>query len=50
MGVEKKIFCLRLDEEIIETLRRLAAKENRTPSNYVETIIKKHILSADNKK
>jgi len=43
MGIEKKIFSLRLDDEVLERLKQLAEKENRTLSNYVETILKKHI-------
>jgi predicted DNA-binding protein len=43
MGIEKKVFSLRLDDATLEKLRLLAEKENRTPSNYVETIIKKHL-------
>jgi predicted DNA-binding protein len=43
MGIEKKVLGMRLDEEVIEKLKELAEKENRTVSNLVETIIKKHI-------
>lgn len=50
MGFEKKVLSLRLDDEIIEKLRGLAEKENRNLSNYIETILKKHIEASNEKK
>ena len=46
MGIEKKVFSLRLDEELIEKIKVLAEKENRTVSNYVETVLKKCVQEA----
>jgi len=43
MGIEKKVLSLRADEELIEKLKRLAEKENRSLSNCVETILKNHL-------
>ena len=43
MGIEKQVLSMRLDEELIEKLRKLAESENRTLSNYIETLLKKHI-------
>jgi len=43
MGIEKKILSMRLDEETINLLKGLAEKENRSLSNYIETILKNHI-------
>jgi len=43
MGIEKQVLSMRLDEELIEKLKKLAESENRTLSNYIETLLKKHI-------
>jgi len=43
MGIEKRPISTRLDEKIVEKLKELADKENRTLSNVIETIIKKYI-------
>jgi len=43
MGIEKKVLSLRVDEELIEKLKRVAEKENRSLSNCVETILKKYL-------
>ena len=43
MGIEKKTYSFRLEDELVEELRKLAAQENRTLSNMVETILKKYV-------
>ena len=43
MGIEKKVLSIRIDDEIIERLKVLADAENRSLSNYIETILKGHI-------
>lgn len=45
MGVEKKVLSLRIDDEIIEKLKRLAEKENRSLSNFIETILKQYVAN-----
>ena len=50
MGIEKKTLSMRLDDEVIEALKILSGKENRTVSNYIETILKKHIKCVTEKK
>lgn len=50
MGVEKKVLSFRLDEETIEGLKALAEKENRSLSNLIETILKKHIQDTKTKR
>ena len=42
MGIEKKVFSVRLDEELIEKLRVIAETQNRTLSNLVETVLKRY--------
>jgi len=34
----------RIDDDIKESLESLATKENRTLSNYIETILKNHVV------
>ncbi len=40
---------LRITKELKETLEKLAAEENRNFSNYIETVLIKHIENYDNK-
>ena len=49
MGIEKKVLSLRLDDELIEKLKLLAEKENRSLSNFIETILKKYIKESAQK-
>ena len=44
MGIEKRTYSFRLDDELVEKLRRLAARDNRKLSNMVETILKTHVM------
>ena len=43
MGVEKKVYSFRFDEELIEKLRKEGEKQNRSLSNMVETILKQYL-------
>lgn len=36
-------LSMRLDSDVKEALRRLAEKDNRTLTNYVETLIVQHV-------
>ena len=47
MGIEKKSFSVRLDEEVIERLRVIAHEENRPISNLVETILKRYLVTQE---
>jgi len=49
MGIEKKVFSVRLDDELLEALRTIAKKENRTVSNLVETVLRRYVTK-ENKK
>ena len=46
MGVEKKVLSVRLDERLIDELRRIAKETNRPLSNLIETILKMHVKEA----
>jgi len=48
MGIEKKVYSVRLDEELLNELKTIAKDENRTLSNLVETVLKKYINSKKN--
>ncbi len=43
MGVEKKVYSFRFDEEMVDKLRSYAREENRTVSNLIETILLKYL-------
>ena len=43
MGIEKNVLSIRVDAETLELLKRLAEKENRSLSNFVETILKRYV-------
>ena len=45
MGIEKKVLSIRLDEEFLNELKALAKIENRPLSNFIETVLKKHVSS-----
>jgi len=45
MGMGKKVISIRLDEELLETLKVIAREENRPFSNLIETILKQHVSS-----
>ena len=43
MGIEKKVYSFRFDEEMVEQLRVYAKAENRTLSNMIETILLQYL-------
>ena len=43
MGIWKKVYSVRLSEEEGEKLKEYAEAENRSVSNYLETLVKEHI-------
>ena len=45
MGIEKKVYSVRLDEELLNELKKIADEENRTLSNLVETVLKRYVQS-----
>jgi hypothetical protein len=40
---EKKIYSFRFDENLVDELKLHATKENRSFSNFVETILKSYL-------
>ena len=45
MGIEKKVYSVRLDEELLTELKMISKEENRSLSNLVETVLKKYVQS-----
>jgi len=50
MGIEKKVYSVRLDEELLAELKAISKEENRSLSNLVETVLKKYLQSKKNTK
>ena len=48
MGIEKKVYSFRFEDELIEILKRIAAEQNRSLSNLIETVLKEYIKSNGN--
>lgn len=40
MGIEKKTYSVKLNEEFVMRMKYFADKQNRSLSNFVETILK----------
>ena len=39
----KETYTFKFDADLIEKLKKLAAKENRSFNNYVETVLLDHV-------
>ena len=44
------MYSFRLDEALVEQLRVRAREENRSLSNYIETVLKQHLVRKDAEK
>lgn len=47
MGVERKVYSLRLNEELAEKIRQYGQLENRNFANMVETILLQYIAERE---
>ncbi len=47
MGIEKKVLSVRIDKELLDLLKGMAAAENRSLSNLVETILKQTTVQSN---
>ena len=43
MATTKRVFTLRLTDEIFDKIGKLAADQHRSMTNYIEYILMKHI-------
>lgn len=49
-GMAKKQFNFRLDEKLMEQVQKLADKDHRTLTNYLEMLLIKHVDETTKKK
>ena len=42
MGIEKKVYSFGFEEDMVARLKGYAAQENRSLSNFVETVLLKY--------
>ena len=43
MATNKRVFTLRLNDEVFDKIGRLANDEHRSVTNYIEFVLLKHI-------
>ena len=48
MATNKRVFTLRLEDEIFDKIGALATKEHRSMTNYIEYVLLKHIAETEN--
>ena len=47
MASNKRVFTLRLDDEVFEKIGALATAEHRSMTNYIEYVLLKHIRETE---
>ena len=47
MATNKRVFTLRLEDEIFDKIGALATKEHRSMTNYIEYVLMKHIAEKE---
>lgn len=47
MATSKKVFTLRLEDEVFDKIGILATREHRSITNYIEFILLKHISEVE---
>ena len=50
MATDKRVFTLRLTEEVFDKIGKLATEEHRSMINYIEYVLLKHINEIEKKK
>lgn len=43
MATNKRVFTLRLSDEVFEKIGKLATNEHRSVTNYIEFVLLKHL-------
>jgi predicted transcriptional regulator len=43
-------FSMRLEEDLKETLQHLADADNRSLTNYIETVLRQHVAETERKR
>jgi len=49
MATNKRVFTLRLSDEVFDKIRALATQEHRSMTNYIEFVLLKHFAEIDQK-
>ena len=50
MATNKRVFTLRLSDEVFDKIGVLATREHRSMTNYIEYVLLKHIKARSKKK
>ena len=50
MATNKKVFTLRLEEEVFDKIGVLATAEHRSMTNYIEFVLLKHLAEVETQK
>ena len=50
MATNKRVFTLRLEDEVFDKIGVLATKEHRSLTNYIEYVLLKHIAEVESEK
>ena len=50
MATDKRVFTLRLTEEVFDKIGKLTTEEHRSMTNYIEYVLLKHINEIEKKK
>lgn len=48
MATTKRVFTLRLTDEVFDKIGNLAAEQHRSMTNYIEYVLLKHIEEIEN--
>ena len=47
MATNKRVFTLRLNDEVFDKIGRLASEEHRSVTNYIEVVLLRHIREVE---
>ncbi len=47
MATNKRVFTLRLSDEVFDKIGALAAQEHRSMTNYIEFVLLKHLSEVE---
>ncbi len=47
MATIRRVFTLRLPDEVFDQIGRLASKERRSMTNYIELILRNHLAEVE---
>ncbi len=50
MATTKKVFTLRLSDEVFDKIGEMATAEHRSITNYIEYVLLQHIQRTENEK